>query len=116
MVDEFSAVIEKLQRQKGALALFALVKMDDHIDRWTVVVSAEWITDQNVDDSFKYVLQTIIASVSPECLNSMARLGVYTLEEHLVQDLLKYKQGTHIAESVRANGNIVHEGYVIVSA
>jgi len=41
-------------------------------------------------------------------------MGVFPLTEHLLEDIIKFKKG-HITDSFPANGNTVHEVYILES-
>jgi hypothetical protein len=57
----------------------------------------------------------LLARLSDQEKKSIARVGVFPTDNHLIRDLLQYKKGTHITESVKANGNTVHEAYIYES-
>jgi hypothetical protein len=115
MVNDFSETISSIERQKGSLGLFAVAKMDDLIDRWTILIGASWINDDNIKETFREIIDILKENSAMNDLNHIARIGIYSLDEHLIQDLLMYKEGTHITEQTRANGNLIHEAYIIKS-
>ena len=115
MVEKFKKIMENLIASKGQLYLFAILKMDEVIDKWTVIISALWIQEDNMNESFILISDTIVSYLSEEELSEVANVGVFLLEEHIVQDLLKYKAGTKITEDERVNGNIVYKGYILAS-
>ena len=53
MVDKFNEIAVIIENEKGRLSLFAVMKMDEYADKWSVVVSATWINDQNRNEIFK---------------------------------------------------------------
>ncbi|OGK12871.1 hypothetical protein A3A93_06615 [Candidatus Roizmanbacteria bacterium RIFCSPLOWO2_01_FULL_38_12] len=111
MVDKFRAVVKKINKEKGAMNLFAILKMDEFTDKWTIILSAPWIKD----DTFSYVRDVLIRNFTPEEMNNIARLGIFAKNEHIVGELLKYKEGAIISEEEKINGNLVHEAYILVS-
>jgi hypothetical protein len=113
MVDKLNAILSIIERDKGPVSLFAAAKMDELTDRWTIILSAEWAKDAE-RETFEYLIGILIEKLSPE-LGSVARVGVYTPDEHLIEDLLKFKKGSHLTESIQANGNTIHEAYIIES-
>lgn len=116
MVDKFQTILSRVEREKGEISLLALLKMDDITNKWSVLFSAAWITEANFRDSFIYLMNLIIETLSEEERSTIARIGILPLHDHLVQELLKYKTGTKLSGSQRMNGNIVHEAEIIKSS
>lgn len=114
MVEKFNEILNKIEATKGSVALFALIKMDEMVNRWTVVFSAAWSNPENRTDTFDTVRKEIIKSVSPEELEEIARLAIFYRGEHIVEELLKYNSGT-ILENQKVNGNMVHYAQIIKS-
>ena len=113
MVEKFQNILERMKREKGELNLFALMRMDELTDKWTVILSAPWATEGNVD-IFKYVLGCIKEALLPEELATIARIGIYPRTDHLIQLLFRYSSGASLINQA-VNGNKIHEGYVIES-
>lgn len=98
---------------KGEVALFALMKMDDLTDKWTVILSAPWAKESDVG-IFKYILNLIKSELSVEELPEIARVSIFPKTDHFVELLLKYKSGATITDQ-KLNGNQIHEGYILES-
>ena len=113
MVDKFKIILNKIKTEKGSVALFALLKMDEFTDRWTVLLSADWAKEGDFE-AFKYLHNIIKENISSEELSTIARFGVFTKTNHLVELLRKYKQNSRIQEE-KVNGNVIHEGYILES-
>lgn len=113
MVDKLKNILATVESDKGKVALFAIARMDEFTDRWTVILSAEWVRGQE-KEVFSYLVSLLVERILPE-IPTIARVGVYTPEEHLIEDLLKFKKGSHITETTQANGNVVHEAYILES-
>lgn len=96
------------------VALFAVLKMDDLVDRWSILVSAYWINDDNRKDIFSDLIATLQQELDAEELSEIARIVFYRPEEHLIQLFLEqFESGQHIKEDAKVNGNVVHEGYIV---
>jgi len=115
MVEKFRQILEEIKKQKGDVYLFAILKMDEFTDKWSVILSAPWINNNNVRENFVFLREIMIRNFSNEEMASIATLGVFTKDEHIIEELLKYKEGTMINEQVKINGNIIHEAYILAS-
>ncbi|TSC85128.1 MAG: hypothetical protein G01um101416_1037 [Microgenomates group bacterium Gr01-1014_16] len=116
MVEKFKKILGTIVKEKGKITLFAILKMDDLTDRWTVIFSAPWVAESTLKDNFAYLRDLITKEFASDEVNLISRLGIFTKDEHIVQSLLVYKSGSEIKEDVKINGNIIHEGYVLESA
>jgi len=114
MVEKFNKILENIEKIKGNITIFALLKMDEFIDKWTVVFCASWATDTNRAEIFEIIRKQIIATLTPEEVREIARIAIYPTTEHFIQELLQYKSGTTI-ENQKINGNTVHYAYIIKS-
>lgn len=113
MVDKFKTILDEIKRSKGEVVLFALMRMDDLADRWTIVLSAPWAKEGN-PDIFKYILNLVKFALSPEEFATIARISIFPKTDHFIELLLKYSNGALIANE-KINGNQIHEGYIIES-
>jgi hypothetical protein len=116
MVEEFKKILSIIKKDKRPVALFAVLKMDELTDRWSVIFSAEGLEDESERKKmFDYLVGLIKKHVNSDQFHYIARVGIFPLQNHLVVDLLKYSSGASINGSVQINGNIVHEGYILES-
>lgn len=114
MVEKFITILRDIKATKGDVCLFALLKMDEFTDKWTVVLSAPWATEGDAE-TFKYVLRKIRDSLAPEEVGTIARISIFAPTDHLITDLTeKYRSGA-IIKDTRANGNQIHFGHIIES-
>jgi hypothetical protein len=116
MVDKFKQILEEVRSQKGEVTLFAILKMDEFTDKWTVIVSATWISLATKNDIFGFVRDLMINKFTPEEMATIARLGIFPQNMHIVEELLKYKEGAIINGDEKINGNIVHEAHILASS
>jgi hypothetical protein len=118
MIEKFKTILNELNA-KGQIpvAVFAFLKMDDVEDRWTIVFADESasLTDEEKNTRFNRLLIEIRKFLDPNELSQIARVAVFSINEHLIQSLLHYQTGAKLVNE-KVNGNFVHEGYIIKSA
>ena len=112
MVEKLNTILLEMKRIKGDVFMFALMKIDDVTDKWTLILSAPWATEGD-REIFRYVLDLIKTGLG-EDISDIARIGIFTRGHHLIEELMKYRSGAEIHDK-KVNGNLVHEGYVIES-
>lgn len=115
MVEKFKNILSKIQLEKGEVSFFGVLKMDELLDKWTVLLSASWSTEATKKEDFEYIRNLIRSTLSPEEFSNVARLGILSKDAQLIQLLLKYQSDTEIANETKLNGNVVHQGYILVS-
>lgn len=113
MVEKFKTILNEIVSTKGQVYLFALTKMDDLTDKWSVVLAAPWLKEYD-KASFNFILEIMQKYLTSEEMNSIARLGIFSKEEHLIDELMKFKGGS-VIENQKINGNWVHLAYIIES-
>lgn len=113
MVDKFNNILQIIEVGKGAVTLFVILKMDEYTDKWTVIISAPW-TD-NSPEIFNYLFGIVKSNLTPEEAATIARIGIFNRDEHIVELFLNYQTGSKITEDTKLNGNLIHEAYIIKS-
>jgi hypothetical protein len=114
MVDEFKKVLTEFEAQNSPVCVLALLKMDDLIDKWSIFLAAPWINNENNRATFKSFLTAMEKNVSHENLHNIGRIGIFSNEEHLAEELMNFKEGA-VLKDQKINGNMIYEGYVIAS-
>lgn len=117
MKEKFKKILASLTTKgRSPVALFAVLKMDELQDRWTIIYAneAETLTEEEKNAIFVELLTEVKKELTPEELAQIAKIGVLGLNDHLTQSLLKFKSDQTII-SQKVNGNFVHEGYIIMS-
>lgn len=114
MVEKFREILRSIVAAHADVYLFALLQMDEFIDKWSVIVSAPWIDDSNRQEVFEEIRHLMVTHLSAEEIVSIARLGIFNRDEHLISELLKLEAGARI-EDQPINGNIVHKGHILAS-
>ncbi len=115
MVERFRLILDEIVRQKGPVRLFAILKMDELTDKWTVILSAPWVIESTLRDDFIFLRNLMIVKFNNEEMATVARLGIFTKDEHIIEELLKYKEGSVIEGDEKINGSVVHEAYILAS-
>lgn len=115
MVDKLRLVLSELEAQRGSVSLFAMFKMDDVVDKWTILVGAPWVTNANGQEIFTILKSSITHNCSDEERSTIARIGIYNNNHHLIQELSHFKSNTLIKEKTQVNGNTIYEGEIIKS-
>ncbi len=115
MVDKFKDILAKIKTERGEVYLFGLLKMDELLEKWTVLLSAPWSTEETKKEDFEFVRDLIKNTLSSEEFSNVARLGILSKDAHLIQLLFKYQSDTEINGETKLNGNIIHQGYIFVS-
>jgi len=113
MVEKITEIIEELEESNKPFWVVALLKMDELVDRWSLVMSAPWVNDTNRSDAFGEILELLKSKLSQEELVSIGQLGLLPKEDHLIDELLKFDSGSTV--NGKLNGNMIHEGTVIKS-
>lgn len=115
MVEKFKQILQELVNTKGPVNIFAILKMDEIADKWTVILSAPWSNDSTRSEDFAYLRGLIHKYFTTEELANIARMGLFPKESSLINTLLKYTEDTDIVEPVQINGNLVHAGHIFTS-
>ncbi len=78
-LDNIRAVCADFEASRGETNLFAILKMDEITDKWTIVVSAGWVEEYTFDELFAELRMALINRVG-DSMNSIARIGIFTLD------------------------------------
>lgn len=113
MVEKLQSIIGEIRAEKGEITFFGLFKMDELTDKWSVLFCASWMNPESFED-FKYFADKLKAVLTTEESATIARIGLFSEDEHLMQLMLNYKSGARICDQ-QVNGNLIHDGYVLVS-
>lgn len=114
MLEKIKQLVEGMKSGDKPVWLFACLKMDEVIDKWTLVLSAPWINDVNRSTEFQNIIDLLNQTLSDEELSSIAGIAFLAKEDHLVRELLKKRSGDTV-KNEKVNGNLIYEGTVIES-
>lgn len=112
MVEKFRKIKNKIVKYKGNVNLFAILRMDEYINKWSVIISADWISDKNKSEVFRYLRKLIIEEFDKREISQIARIGIFNKQDSLVRELSKHEKDYLISESIKINGSVVHAGYI----
>jgi hypothetical protein len=114
MVEDLKKILSILKENSKPVWLFASLKMDEFVDKWSLIISAPWINNNNENEEYKNVLDIIKKNLDSEKLSSIARVVFLSKDDHLIQELLKKDKNTEI-KNEKINGNVIHFGFIIES-
>ena len=114
MVNKIKGILERLRAENKPVWVAALLKMDDLVDRWALILSAPWINAQNREQEFTQIHALLRSELSHDELVSIVRFGIFDKDDHLVSQLLSRPTDSRIQEE-QLNGNLVHEGIILES-
>jgi disulfide oxidoreductase YuzD len=116
-IEKLREIKKEIEQSKGTVSLFAILKIDELTDKWTVILSASWVKPSEFKDTFLYLRGLLLARLDQDQRHSIARMGIFEPNNHLVQMLLDKYQGDEYIDSDEAvNGNLIHEGYILVAS
>ncbi len=129
MVNKLLNILNTIKQTKGPFTLFAVTKMDDVADRWSLIISALWLDrdPDNINRNFNYIVNLIRENLTEDEMRSIARIGIFHTDNHMVQMLLDYadksvpKNTLNISidnhplrlSNQQINGNKIYEGYIL---
>lgn len=114
MVEKFKQILEKL-KEKGEVSLFAVIKMDELADRWSIAISADWALEDR-KKSFNEIFDIFTSVLNKEEWELIARIGLFDKNDHIAKVFLQFKEGTEIKEVTQINGFTVYEAYILASS
>lgn len=120
---KMSAVAEKLRQieveisaNKGDFNLFALIEREDSFGKWDVVVSANWIDNQE-----KALIEAIASKISETLTENeqlmLSRIIILPPSDTFIQNLnmIGVEHGTVKLSNNTFNGIFIKEAYLITS-
>lgn len=114
MVEKLRQLINEIILEKGAITLFVIMRTDELLDKWSIIFSSTWISEENRQENFGILLDKINQRLDSEERSSIGRIGVFTADNYLVQLFLRFQAGQKI-ENEKINGFFVKEAHIIVS-
>ena len=114
--ENYKKVLDTFIERNGnrTVDLFVVLKMDELIDKWSILLAAPWINEENRKETFGSLANILIEVLGEEEIAEVARVGVFPSSYYLVGLFAeKFRAGQYIKEDARINGNVIHEGYII---
>ena len=84
MVDKLKNLIKKIKAEKGEILLCMLWKDSPEINKWTFIVSAEWIDALSQQTAFNYWVTQLSSVLNKDELNSISRITFLKSNEAFV--------------------------------
>ena len=120
---KMSEVAEKLRQievdisaRNGDFDLFALIEREDSFGKWDVIVSANWIDNQE-----KAIINTLASKISETLTEDeqlmLSRILILPPSDPFVQNLnmIRVEHGTLKLSNNSFNGIVIKEAYLITS-
>ena len=114
MVNKFKTILDAIEKQKGAVNFFAVMKMDNFLDKWSVAIAADWINKNNDNKTFSDIYSIFTKFLTLEEAASLARIGLFTNDGYIPQLFKQYQSNTKL-ENQKINGFQIYEAYIIKS-
>jgi hypothetical protein len=113
---KFAKLESDVAATRGDFALFALFLREDVPDRWDLIVSAPWVSDQKA--ALSYLVDKIKADLGPSELTHLSRIVFVEPSDPAVQSLNKAIQVEHGSVEIRDSnffGLAVKHAFIITS-
>jgi hypothetical protein len=119
IISKFQTIFNNMKQEKGSFYVFMILKMDEYINKWSIVVSTPWISRENQRENFIYIVNKIRRNLTLEESATIARLGLFQPDEHmirLINQSIRVETGTAVKlENTKLNGYLIHEAYIFES-
>ena len=116
MLEKMSKICEIYQDGNDNVRLFAVLKMDDLVDKWSVIIATD--KNQTQDErreEYAKISKLLTEKLEASEIRDIARIGFFDMSTHLIEESSKYQAGSKI-EKTKVNGNFVYEGYILCLA
>ena len=115
-LEKIEQMLSRLEEKFGEVQLFAIFKMDEVTDKWSIIVGATWADDTKRREAFSFLIEQMREHLDDEEKYSIARIGVISSQDHLIKLMLdEFRTGDVVSSDRKVNGNVVHEGHVLKS-
>ena len=120
IVTKCRTIYKQIKKEKGDFYLFMILKKDEITDKWSVVVSAPWFNGRNQKECFEYVARKITKNLSKDEITTIARVGLFLPNEHLIMLVngavkIENCDAPVKFENTQMNGFKIHEAYIYES-
>lgn len=116
LAEKVRQVEQDIASEQGPLNLFALLEREDLSDRWDLVISASWATQDGT--TLRYLTEAIKRHLSPADMTLLSRVVVLDASEDPVRAINESYQVEHGQVELRdpaSFGLPVKHGYIITS-
>lgn len=119
MVEKFQNIIDEINKEHSEEAsLFMLLKMDEFQDKWSIFLSALWITVEHRSSAFMYLRTKLLKHLTDEERLTIARIGVFPVDSHETQLFLsnlefqEVNNGFVRIQNRQINGYKIHDAFI----
>lgn len=121
-LDGFARLGAALIAERGPLRLYALLEREDDLDRWDLVLSAEWVKGVTLED-MGYVMRRMKKFLSQQERDMVAHIILLRQDEPAVKSILDISRPiTGISGAVGrdihrryVNGMLINQGYILAA-
>ena len=116
IVEKFRRIEKELSAEKGLFTLFALVEREDSLGNWDIVVSAEWIGNDE-KPALDTITSKIYAKLSKAEQIILSRIVILAPSDPFVQNLnfIVPKNGDSKITNTTINGILIKKAFLITS-
>ncbi len=75
LIEKFSKIEQEISKVKGGFELFALFLREDAVDKWDILVAADWISN-NKQEALPYLAEWIQNSLEPTEIVNISRIVI----------------------------------------
>ena len=86
LLDKLKNVVVSLEKEHGAILVFALFLRVDPLEKWDIVVSASWLNENDIS-SYKTITSKLQENLSPQELTQLARIVILGISDSVVSFL-----------------------------
>ncbi len=112
MVEKMRLIFQEIEKKRGPLTLFVLMREDDFMHNWSLFLCGDHLS--NTSEDFRYVVDTINHHLTPEEANLISRTSILPKDDHLVELFSRYRPDQKIKDT-HINGFMVQEAYILAS-
>jgi hypothetical protein len=114
MVEEDFRALTDALKGNNKVSFFAILKMDELTDKWSLLFSGPRLLDTEKKKKLFEEIVPLIRTDGRFERRDVARVGIFPLTNHLVKVLREHQTGANLRNE-RANGNFIHEGYILIN-
>ncbi len=118
IIDKFASLEAEIARKKGDFTLYALFLRGVLPDRWDLIVSAPWTTQDQKHEVVDYFVSEIKSHLGPDYLIYLSRIVVVDPSQPPLQELTKEFHVEHGKVEIRDGiffGVPIRQAFIITS-
>jgi len=88
MVEGIKKIIQQVKKEKGDISLFMLWKDEPNYDKWTIIISANWIDKLNQKIAFNYWLSLLQSNLNSNDLDNIGRINFIKSNDEFIKTII----------------------------